>query len=210
VGGNIPVAVGAALGFSLLGLDRVAVSFFGDGASNTGGFHEALNLAAVKRAPVLFVCENNLYAGPTHVSQATLIDDIATRAASYGLPGVVVDGMDVVAVYEATREAVGRAREGGGPTLLECKTYRLVGHTRNDPGHYRSAEEVREWRGRDPIQSIQSLLIREMGVQTAVLEGLDAECSARVEDAVTLAQRAHNPEPEQATGGVYAERGRAL
>ena len=209
VGANIPIAVGAALGFALRGLDRVAVSFFGDGASNTGAFHEGLNLAAVKRAPVVFVCENNLYAASTHVSKTTLIEDIADRATGYGMPGVVVDGMDVLAVHEAAREAVESARAGDGPTLLECKTYRYMGHSRGDPGHYRSSDEVQEWRQRDPIRQIQTLLIREMGVQTAVLEGIDAECSARVEDAITLAQGAHDPEPGQATAGVFAERGRA-
>jgi acetoin:2,6-dichlorophenolindophenol oxidoreductase subunit alpha len=125
VGANIPIAVGSALAFRMLGLDRVAVSFFGDGASNIGAFHEGLNLAAVKRAPAIFVCENNLYAASTHISHAMNIRDIADRAAAYGMPGAVVDGMDVEAVHSVAAKAVARARRGDGPTLIECKTYRF-------------------------------------------------------------------------------------
>ena len=141
VGANIPMAAGSALAFRMLGLDRVAVSLFGDGASNIGAFREGVNLAAVKRAPAIFVCENNLYAASTHISPATNIRDIADRAAAYGMLGVVVDGMDVEAVHAAAAEAVARARRGDGPTLIECKTYRYRGHSRGDPGSYRHAEE---------------------------------------------------------------------
>ena len=128
VGANIPIATGAALGFRLRGQDRVAVSFFGDGAANTGAFHEGLNLAAVKDAPVVFVCENNQYGASTAITSMMRVADIAERAAAYGIPGRVVDGMDVVAVYQSAQEAVDRARRGDGPTLLECKTYRYSGH----------------------------------------------------------------------------------
>ena len=142
VGANIPIATGAAIGFRLRGLDRVAVSFFGDGAANIGTFHEGINLAAVRKAPVVFVCENNLYAASTHMSLTTGITDIADRAKGYGIPGAVVDGMDVIAVYRSAAEAVRRARAGEGPTLLEYKTYRYPGHSRGDPGNYRNRQEM--------------------------------------------------------------------
>ena len=208
VGANIPIAVGAALGFALRGLDGVAVSFFGDGASNTGAFHEGLNLAAVKDAPVLFVCENNQYGASTHISLTARIADLADRAASYGMPGVVVDGQDVLAVHEATRQALARARRGDGPTLLECKTYRYMGHSRGDPGGYRTAEEVQRWRQRDPIQLFQTHLIRDLGQEPALLEGIDAECRAAIEEAIAFAQEAAEPDPREATSHVYAPRRR--
>src|SRR5262249_39260544 len=134
VGANIPIAAGAAIGMRLRGLDRVAVSFFGDGAANIGTFHEGINLAAVRKAPVVVVGENTLYAASTHISRTTAIEDIAERARGYGIPGLVVDGMDVVASFRAAAWAVARARAGAGPTLIECKTYRYPGHSRGDPG----------------------------------------------------------------------------
>src|SRR5262245_33722109 len=170
VGANIPIAAGAAIGFQLRGLDRVAVSFFGDGAANIGAFHEGINLAAVRRAPVVFVCENNLYAASTHMALTTRITDIADRARGYGIPGRVVDGMDVVAVYRAAAEAVRRARSGAGPTLLEYKTYRYAGHSRGDPGNYREAQEVEQWRRSDPLVRFRALLGSENGVNAEVLD----------------------------------------
>jgi TPP-dependent pyruvate/acetoin dehydrogenase alpha subunit len=169
VGANIPIATGSALGFKLSGSDRVAVSFFGDGATNIGAFHEGINLAAVKDAPVIFVCENNLYAASTHISLSSKITDIAERAAAYGIPGVVVDGMDVTAVYASAREAIERARSGGGPTLLECKTYRYPGHSRGDPGNYRGTAELEAWRGRDPIPRLHQQLVIEYAADEKLL-----------------------------------------
>lgn len=209
VGANIPIAVGAALGFKLRGLDRVAVSFFGDGASNTGAFHEALNLAAVKAAPVLFVCENNQYAASTHISLTTRVEDIASRAASYGMPGEVVDGMDVLAVYQATAAAVERARRGEGPTLLEFKTYRFMGHSRGDPGRYRSQDELDNWRTRDPIPRFRQALAEQHGMDTVALERIEAEARAAVEAAITFAQSAPDPTPDQAYTPVFAENRRS-
>jgi pyruvate dehydrogenase E1 component alpha subunit len=185
VGANIPIATGAAIGFKLRGLDRVAVSFFGDGAANIGPFHEGINLAAVKDAPVIFVCENNLYGASTHASLAMKVTDVADRAAAYGIPGVVVDGMDVTAVYEAAREAVSRARGGKGPTLLELKTYRYLGHSRGDPCGYRSKEEVAAWQKRDPIPRCRALLVAEHGQDAKQLDEIEAECQGEVEDAVS-------------------------
>jgi TPP-dependent pyruvate/acetoin dehydrogenase alpha subunit len=158
VGANIPIATGAALGFKLRGEDRVAVSFFGDGASNSGAFHEGINLAAAKDAPVVFVCENNQYAASTHIALTTKIENIAERAAGYGIPGVIVDGMDGLAVYEAASSAVTRARSGAGPTLIEAKTYRYMGHSRGDPGKYRTEDELASWQARDPIPRLRAHL----------------------------------------------------
>jgi pyruvate dehydrogenase E1 component alpha subunit len=208
VGANIPIAVGAALGFRLRGLDRVAVSFFGDGAANIGTFHEGLNLAAVKAAPVVFVCENNLYAASTPLSLTTRVQDIVDRAAAYGIPGVVADGMDVLAVHRTAAAAVARARAGGGPTLIEYKTYRYPGHSRGDPGNYRSKEEVEAWRRRDPVEHCRLLLAWEFDQPEARLEAVAQECQAEVEEAVRFA--IDSPEPPAAAGleHVYAERRR--
>ena len=206
VGANIPIAVGAAMGFSMRGLDRVAVSFFGDGASNIGAFHEGLNLAAVRQAPVIFICENNQYAASTHISLTTKIKNIADRAAAYGMPGRVVDGMDALAVYESAQEAVERARAGGGPTLLEYKTYRYMGHSRGDPGNYRSREELEQWRGRDPIPLFRQRLIDTFGMEEEALIAVEERCQAEVEAAIQAAQAAPEPAPEKLYQSVYANR----
>ena len=205
VGANIPIATGAALAFQLRGQDRVAVSFFGDGASNIGAFHEGLNLAAVKNAPVIFVCENNQYGASTAISSMMRISDIADRAAAYGIPGRVVDGMDVLAVYQAAVEAVERARQGNGPTLLECKTYRYAGHSRGDPGGYRSTEEVQLWRARDPIPHMRTLLTKEFGLAEADVNSIEHACQSEVEDAVEFANKSPEPEKEDTYRHVFAE-----
>jgi pyruvate dehydrogenase E1 component alpha subunit len=207
VGANIPIATGSAMGVRLQGLDHVVVSFFGDGASNIGAFHEGLNLAAVQRAPVIFVCENNLYAASTHVSTAMLIGDIADRAAAYGMPGVVVDGMDVEAVNRAAAEAVARARSGDGPTLIECKTYRYRGHSRGDPGGYRDREEHRRWLERDPIERLRGRLECDFGVPAARLAMIEGEAQARIEAAVAFALASPEPPPESAREHVFASPG---
>ncbi|MGQ9623103.1 MAG: thiamine pyrophosphate-dependent dehydrogenase E1 component subunit alpha, partial [Candidatus Caldatribacteriaceae bacterium] len=151
VGAGLPIAVGIGLARKMRGTDNVVVCFFGDGATNTGAFHEALNGAAVWNVPVIFACENNLYAASTHVDKVMKVKNIADRAFAYGIPGEIVDGMDVLAVNEAARRAIERARRGGGPTLLELKTYRFCGHSRTDPCTYRSKEEERLWLEKDPI-----------------------------------------------------------
>ena len=207
VGANIPIATGAALGFKLSGSNRVAVSFFGDGATNTGAFHEGVNLASVKNAPVIFVCENNLYAASTHVSLTIRIPDIAKRAEAYGIPGLVVDGMDVLAVYQSTKDAVIRARQGDGPTFLECKTYRYSGHSRGDPGGYRSKEEVQSWRERDPIVKCRNLLINDYGQNGHELESIEQECQSKVEKAVEFARSSPDPSSEDCFRHIFAERG---
>jgi len=205
VGANIPIATGAALGFRLRGQDRVAVSFFGDGAANTGAFHEGLNLAAVKDAPVVFVCENNQYGASTAITSMMRIADIAERAAAYGIPGQVVDGMDVVAVHQSARGAVERARRGDGPTLLECKTYRYSGHSRGDPGGYRSREEVQRWRERDPLSRMRRVLIEERGLAEAEVGSIERACQSEVEEAVEFARNSPEPAAEETYRHVFAE-----
>jgi acetoin:2,6-dichlorophenolindophenol oxidoreductase subunit alpha len=204
VGANIPIATGSAMSFRLQGLDRVAVSFFGDGASNIGAFHEGLNLAAVQDAPAIFVCENNLYAASTHFGQTARIADIADRAAGYGMPGVVVDGMDVEAVYAAARAAVARARSGKGPTLIEAKTYRYRGHSRGDPGDYRGRDEHDAWMARDPIERLRRRLTGEFDVAASSLAEIESDAQARVEAAVEFARRSPEPLPESGLEHVFA------
>jgi pyruvate dehydrogenase E1 component alpha subunit len=208
VGANVPIAVGAALAFRLRREDRVAVSFFGDGAVNIGAWHEGVNLAAVKDAPVVFVCENNLYAASTHVSHSLRVAAIADRAAAYGIPGRSVDGMDVLAVHESAAQAMARARSGRGPTLLEYRTYRFKGHSRGDPGGYRSREEFEEWSRRDPVELFRRRLIGEFGQGERELDEIERACQAEVEEAVAFAVA--SPEPAAAEGlrHVFAEDGR--
>ena len=205
-GGNIPVATGAALAAARLGTGRVVGCFFGDGAANQGTFHEALNMAALWRLPVVYVLENNLYAQWTSVRRSSAVPDLVVRAASYGIPGVAVDGMDVGAVYNAAREAVERARSGGGPTLVEARTYRLTGHSKSDVKTtlYRPEEEEAYWRARDPIPTFRRHLL-ETGVATEdTLQRVEREVARRVEEAVAFALQAPVEHPERALGGVYA------
>jgi pyruvate dehydrogenase E1 component alpha subunit len=206
VGGGIPHAVGAALAFKLLGKDNVAVAFFGEGGSNQQNFHEAINLAAIWKLPVIFMCENNLYQISLSYSRQQLITSVAERGKAYGIPGVSVDGQDVLAVYEATREAVERARRGEGPTLIETRTYRFRGHFEGDPQIYRSKEEVEWWmNNKDPIKIFEKYLL-ERGVTTR--EELDAiwkRVSNEVEEAVKFAEESPYPSPEELYDDVFAK-----
>jgi 2-oxoisovalerate dehydrogenase E1 component len=204
VGGGIPSAVGAAISAKHRGTDGVAVAFFGDGATNHAAFHEALNFAGVRRAPAVLVCENNLYATATALSSVTLNPEIATRAAAYGIPGLAVDGNDVLAVWEATRGAVERARRGEGPTLIEAKTYRTVGHHEGDPviGIYRTQEEVDVWAERCPISSFKKRILEDYAIVTGrEIEEIDAEVDRAVEEAIEYARR--SPEPEPSTYSLH-------
>lgn len=204
VGANIPIAAGVGLAAKRLGTDRVAVAFFGDGAANEGAFHEGLNIAAIWDLPVVYVCENNLYAASTPISAAFRIEDIADRAAAYGMPGVVVDGNDVEAVYEAAGEAIARARRGEGPTLMECKTYRLCGHSRSDPRTYRSKEEEAAWETRDPIPHLGERL-KEMGLAIdETLEAIEEEVAALIDGAVAFAEESPSPEPTDTLKHVFS------
>jgi len=207
VGGGLPYAVGAALGFKMKGTDQVVLAFFGDGGSNTGAFHEALNLAAVWNLPVIFFCHNNQYAETTPQWVHQKIKDIAVRAQAYGIPGVVVDGMDVLAVYETTRAAVERARSGQGPTLIESKTYRFMGHFVGDPGVgiYRTREEVEEWRKRDPIPGFRKVLIAAGVATEAELNRIDEDVAREVEEAIRFAEESPEPELEEALQDIFVE-----
>ncbi len=203
VGANIPIAAGMALAAKRLGTDRVAVSFFGDGAANEGAFHEGMNMAAIWDLPVVYVCENNLYAASTPVSVAFKIEDIADRAAAYGIPGVVVDGNDVIAVHEVAGEAIARARRGEGPTFIECKTYRLCGHSRSDPRTYRSQEEEAEWETIDPIPRLGAQL-KEAGLATdEALTAIEGEVESLIDEAVAFAEESPSPEPTDTLTHVF-------
>ena len=204
VGAGLPIAVGAGLSARLRKTDQVVACFFGDGASNQGTFHESLNMASTWKLPVIFVCENNLYAMGTRQSKAMNVESIADRAAAYGIHGRTVDGNNVLAVYEATCEAVERARRGEGPTLIECKTYRHKGHSRVDPAKYRSKEEVQEWLRKDPVESFREHLTREHLLAEMELESIEKEAAARVDDAVKFALESPYPAPEEALEDVYA------
>ncbi len=203
VGGGIPIAVGAALSTVMQRIERVVVCFFGDGASNEGTFHEALNLASVWKLPVLFVCINNQYGMSMNVRRAMAVDDIAVRAAAYGMPGRSVDGNDAVAVYEAAREARA-AVAGGGPTLLVLNTYRILGHSKSDAGLYRSREEVEAWKAKDPIRRMAALLC-EKGVCTPEeLAAMDAAAAETVQKALAFAEASPEPSIETVEDDVYA------
>ena len=207
VAGGLPAAVGAALSARTHGKGNVVVAFFGDGAVNHGSFHESVNFATAQQAPVVFVCENNLYATATPFSRATRQTSVAARAAAYGLPGVEVDGNDVLAVREVARQAIDRARKGGGPTLIESKTYRVVGHHEGDPvaGTYRTQEELEEWKKRCPIQCFRNWLLAEGFATEKELAGAEAQVLREVEDAVVFAESAPPPDPATANDHVLAE-----
>ena len=204
VGGGLPLAVGAGLSSKIRKTDQVTVVFFGDGASNQGTFHESMNLAAIWRLPVLFVCENNQYAESTPVTKAMLVKNVADRAAAYGIPGRVVDGMDVLAVHEATEEAAKKARDGHGPVLLECKTYRYLGHEEGDPWTtYRSETEVEEWKKKDAIQRLKKNLIEKGIITEDETCNIENEVQKLVEDSVKFADESPWPKPEEAFKDVF-------
>ena len=204
VGAGLPIAVGAGLSAKLRKTDQVVVCFFGEGASNQGAFHESLNMASAWKLPVVFVCENNLYAMGTRQSRIMNVEDVAKRAAAYGIPGKSVDGNDVIAVYEAARDAVQLARKGEGPTLVECKTYRRRGHSRVDPARYRPKEEVEEWLRRDPVKRFEDYLLQNHVLTEEELQSVKAQVTSRIDDAVKFALESPYPAPEEALEDVYA------
>ena len=204
VGGNIPVATGAALAQKMMGSDQVILCFFGDGASNTGNFHESLNMAALWDLPVVYLIENNLYGMSVPIKSAAAKLDIADRACAYGIPGEVVDGMDVLAVREAVGRAVERARNGDGPTLIECKTYRWYGHSRSDPRKYRTKEEEAIWKDRDPVRTFPARLV-EAGIATeAEVDEIEERAEAEIEAATEFALNSPMPPVEELEKFVYA------
>jgi pyruvate dehydrogenase E1 component alpha subunit len=194
VGAPIPLATGGALSAKIRNNGEVVVCFFGDGAVNSGSFHEAVNMGTVWDLPVIYVCENNLYATEMAFSRATKNTSVASRAEAYGLPGVEVDGQDVLAVHRAAEAAVERARAGDGPTLIECKTYRYVGHHEGDPGtDYRTREEVGRWKQQDPVKRARTLLLESGAADEGQLDTIDQGVERLIEEAVQFA--GSSPEP---------------
>jgi acetoin:2,6-dichlorophenolindophenol oxidoreductase subunit alpha len=209
VGSHLPIAAGAAWSAKLRGTDQVAVAFFGDGATNIGAFHEALNLAAVWKLPVLFVCENNLYMEYTPISAVTAVPNpAADRAGAYGLPAEIIDGNDVIKVQETIKIAVDRARAGEGPTVIEALTYRHYGHSRADPGKYRPADEVERWMQRDPLVVAREQL-NGLGVDAADVDAIDGRVAEMIKAAVQEAKDAPYPDPATALIDVWADGGAA-
>ena len=204
VGGNIPIVTGMALAFKLQGKKQVSVSFFGDGASNEGAFHEAINLAAIYDLPALFVCENNLYGASTPISLTCKLPNIAGRAAAYGIEGIVTDGNNVLAVYETARKLIEKARNGGGPSILELKTYRRCGHSRRDAKLYMDKEEMKHWMDRDPITIFGENLKNSGMMSQNDLDNIAQEVDDEIESAVEFAQSSPLPKPEDALLDVFA------
>jgi pyruvate dehydrogenase E1 component alpha subunit len=204
VAGGLPLACGVGLSIKLQKLDRVVVSFFGDGAVNEGSFHESLNLAAIWQLPVVFFCENNQYAMSMPVKNAFSIEHLSQRACAYNIPGITVDGNDVLEVYDAVRTAAERARAGEGPSLIEAITYRWKGHSKSDQQAYRTREEVKEWQARDPIARLQSYLQKHGWLDEKRAAELEAEAQATIEEAAAFAEASPYPEPDEVLEGVYA------
>ncbi len=204
VGGGIGIATGAALSSKMRGSGQVCVCFFGEGGNNQGSLHENANLASIWKLPVVYFCENNQYAMSMSVKRATAVPDIATRASAYNMPGVNVDGMDVLAVYEATREAVERARAGEGPSLIVSTTYRFEGHNIGDPQPYRTKDEVEEWRRRDSIERFGRYLIDEGIASKAEIEKISQSVHQKIEDAVEFARQSPEPDLSSLEEDVYA------
>jgi TPP-dependent pyruvate/acetoin dehydrogenase alpha subunit len=204
VGGGNSVVIGMGLAYKLRKTQQVAACFFGDGATNEGAFHESLNFAAVQGLPIVFVCENNLYGASTPYHKVSLVPDVAARACAYGVESGIVDGMDVLAVRRAAGAAIAAARAGKGPYLLECKTYRFIGHSRSDARGYRTKEEEAEWQARDPITRLGIQLIDAGLAQPATLEAIEHEITAVLDDAVEFSRNSPDATPEMALEDAYA------
>lgn len=204
VGGNIPLSTGVAFAIQQLGLSQVIVSFFGDGACNQGTFHESLNMGALWKLPVIYVIVNNQVGDTTPLRETVAVESLAIRARGYGMPGVKVDGNDVLQVYARTAEAVERARSGDGPTLIECETYRWEGHHLGDPQVYRTKVEVEEWKRKDPIARLRQVLLSEALVDQVALKAMEDEIEVRIEAAVKFAQKSPEPDPSRVLDYVWA------
>ena len=211
VAAQLPMAAGLAFAAQYQGLNNVTMCFFGDGAVDEGAFHESLNLASLWKLPVVYICENNQYSMGMAVTKAWAVENLLPRAAAYNMPGEQVDGMDVLAVYEAAKRAVERARNGEGPTLLEVKTYRFRGHSMTDPAYYRTREEEHEWRNtRDPIGIFEKKLQEQSIATQAEFDQNDARATQVAEDAAEFAENSPDPEPEELFTDVMADDSTAL
>ncbi len=204
IAGQLNVGTGVALGLKKLGRDSVVVAFFGDGATSIGGFHEALNFAGVHRLPIVYVCQNNLWAESVPLRLQTAVTDLADKAKGYGFPGVSVDGNDILAVYEAATRSIARARSGEGPTLIECKTYRWYGHSEIDPAKYRTKEEVESWKKKEPIGRFEKVLAERKLLTESQKAAIAAEISREMDEAVDFAEKSPYPDPSEATDFVWA------
>ncbi|HHY56403.1 MAG TPA: pyruvate dehydrogenase (acetyl-transferring) E1 component subunit alpha [Chloroflexi bacterium] len=204
VAGGVPMAAGVGLSIQMQRQDRVVLVFFGDGATNEGAFHESLNLAAIWNLPVIYFCENNQYAMSMAITRASKVEKLSDRAAAYGMPGVTVDGNDLLAVYRATQEAVERARCGDGPTLIEAQTYRWKGHSKSDKQRYRTKEEVKEWQERDPIARLARQMMAAGMLSEAAFAQLQTQVDAEIAAAIEFAKSSPEPDPATILEGVYA------
>jgi len=209
IGAHLPVAAGAAWSAQYRGTEQVAVCFFGDGTTNIGAFHEALNFSAVWKLPVIFVCENNLYMEYTPISAVTAVEHpAADRAASYGLPSIIVDGNDADAVYQVASEALAKARAGGGPSLIEAMTYRHSGHSRADPGKYRPEGELEKWLLRDPVVMYRERLLK-LGINEPTLQDMEAEAMGKVDQATEISKASPAPSIDDIEKNVWVDGGSA-
>jgi acetoin:2,6-dichlorophenolindophenol oxidoreductase subunit alpha len=204
VGGGLPIAVGVGMSIRAQKQSRVCMVFFGDGATNEGAFHESLNMASIWKLPVVFVCENNKYAMSMDIAQSMAVRDVAQRAAAYAMPGVTVDGNDLAAVAEATDAAIARARDGDGPTLVECKTYRIRGHSKSDRNLYRTKDEIERWRQSDPIARLVGELVDSGRFGADELAAIERNAQRTIDDALEFARTSPDPDPAQLTRDVYA------
>ncbi|MEO8135625.1 MAG: thiamine pyrophosphate-dependent dehydrogenase E1 component subunit alpha [Betaproteobacteria bacterium] len=205
VAGGLPIAVGVGISIKAQKQDRVCMVFFGDGATNEGAFHEALNMASIWNLPIVFLCENNKYAMSMDIAQSMAVKDVSDRASAYAMPGVTVDGNDLPAVVEAARAAVDRARTGGGPTLLECKTYRIRGHSKSDRNLYRTKEEIEAWRNADPIGRLEAELLVQQRFTRIELAAIETAANQEIDAALEFAKASPDPDPAQLTRDVYAQ-----
>jgi TPP-dependent pyruvate/acetoin dehydrogenase alpha subunit len=204
VAGNTVVGVGIALAFKVRGEDSVVECYFGEGATSRGGWHEALNFAGVQKLPVVFICENNLWAESVPASMQAAISDFSERARAYGIPGVTIDGNDVLETYRTAREAVDRARRGEGPTFIEAKTYRWYGHSEIDPADYRTPEELAAWKARDPVPRLERQLTAAGIIDTALREAIVADINREVDEAIRVCEATPYAPPEEALTDIYA------
>ena len=204
VGGGLPIAVGVGMSIRMQKQERVCMVFFGDGATNEGAFHEALNMASIWKLPVVFVCENNKYGMSMDIALAMAVPNVADRASAYAMPGVAVDGNDLPAVAAAAAAAIDRARTGGGPSLVECKTYRWRGHSKSDRNLYRTKEEIDAWRKRDPIRLLEAELVAHGRFDAADLAAIEKAAALEIERALEFAKASPDPAPSELTRDVYA------
>ena len=205
VAGQVVVGTGAALAFKIKKVDHVVLSFFGDGATSRGGFHEALNFAGIHKLPIVYICQNNLWAESVPLSLQTAITVLSERAKAYGFEGITIDGNDVIEVKRVASEAIEKARKGGGPTFIECKTYRWYGHSEIDPANYRGNEEVEEWKKKDPIPRFEKYLLEKKILSEQEKNQIFQKIEKEIDEAVEFAEKSPYPAPEEALEDVYYE-----